>query len=36
MAAQLGLILDDAGYGDVPEGDAREIQREAVSRGLSA
>ncbi len=28
----LGQILDDVGYGDVPEGDAREIQREAVSQ----
>jgi hypothetical protein len=30
---ELTRILQDAGYGDVPEGE-REIQREAVSRGL--
>jgi subtilisin family serine protease len=32
---QLRRILDDTGYGDVPEGDAREIRREDVSRGLA-
>jgi subtilisin family serine protease len=34
VAAALGQILDQAGYGDVPEGEAREIQRETVSRGV--
>jgi Subtilase family len=34
VTEQLRRILDDVGYGDVPEGDAREIQREEVSRGL--
>ena len=34
VAAALRQILDQAGYGDVPEGEAREIQRETVSRGL--
>jgi hypothetical protein len=34
VTGQLRRILDDAGYGDVPEGDAREIRREEVSRGL--
>ena len=34
VTEQLRRILDDAGYGDVPEGDAREIRREEVSRGL--
>src|SRR5260370_39866276 len=31
---ELTRILEDVGYGDVPEGEAREIQREPVSRGL--
>ncbi len=31
VADALRQILDDAGYGDVPEGEAREIQREPVS-----
>jgi hypothetical protein len=31
VADALGQILHDAGYGDVPEGEAREIQREPVS-----
>jgi subtilase family protein len=35
VTEQLRRILDDAGYGDVPEGDAREIRREDVSRGLA-
>src|ERR1700759_558912 len=35
VAEQLRRILDDAGYGDVPEGDAREIRRADVSRGLA-
>jgi len=30
----LGRIFEDAGWGDVPEGNAREVQREAVSSGL--
>jgi subtilisin family serine protease len=34
VAAGLRQILDQAGYGNVPEGEAREIQREPVSRGL--
>ena len=34
VAAALRQILDQAGYGDVPEGEAREIQRETVSRGV--
>jgi len=34
VADALRQILDDAGYGDVPEGEAREIQREPVSRGV--
>ena len=34
VTEQLRGILDDVGYGDVPEGDAREIRREEVSRGL--
>src|SRR5580693_955198 len=34
VAAALRQILDQAGYGDVPVGEAREIQRETVSRGL--
>jgi Subtilase family len=34
VTEQLRGILDDIGYGDVPEGDAREIRREEVSRGL--
>lgn len=34
VADALRQALDDAGYGDVPEGDAREIQREPISRGL--
>ena len=34
VAGELGRILGDAGYGDVPEGEAREIRREPVSRGL--
>jgi subtilisin family serine protease len=33
VTGQLGQILNDAGYGDVPE-DARQIQSEEVSRGL--
>jgi subtilisin family serine protease len=35
VAAALRQILDQAGYGDVPVGEAREIQRETVSRGLA-
>ena len=31
VADALTPILDDAGYGDVPEGEAREIRREPVS-----
>lgn len=34
VAAALRRVLDDTGYGDVPEGDAREIRGEEVSRGL--
>jgi subtilisin family serine protease len=34
VAAALRQILDQAGYGDVPVGEAREIQRETVSRGV--
>ena len=34
VAAGLRQILDQAGYGNVPEGEAREIRRETVSRGL--
>ena len=34
VAAALGPILEQAGYGDVPEGDAREIQREPVTSGV--
>ena len=34
VTEQLGRILDDVGYGDVPEGDARQIRREELSRGL--
>jgi subtilisin family serine protease len=34
VAAALGQILDQAGYGDVPAGEAREIQREQVTSGL--
>jgi subtilisin family serine protease len=34
VAAALGQILDQAGYGDVPVGEAREIRRETVSRGV--
>src|SRR6266852_9116152 len=34
VTEQLGRILDDVGYGDVPEGDARRIRREELSRGL--
>jgi subtilisin family serine protease len=34
VAAALRQILDQAGYGNVPEGEAREIRREPVSRGL--
>ena len=30
----LTRILEAAGYGDIPEGEAREVQREPVSRGL--
>jgi subtilisin family serine protease len=30
----LGRILDEAGYGDVPEGEARQVQREPVSSGI--
>src|SRR5579859_2976515 len=30
----LGQILGDAGWGDVPEGDARQVRREPVSSGL--
>lgn len=33
VADALGQALADAGYGDVPEGEAREIRREPVSRG---
>ena len=34
VAGALRQILDQAGYGDVPEGEAREIRLEAVSRGI--
>ena len=34
VAAALGQILDQVGYGDVPEGQAREIQREPITSGL--
>ena len=34
VVAALGQILDQVGYGDVPEGQAREIQREPVTSGL--
>jgi len=34
VTEQLGQILDEVGYGDVPEGDARAIRREELSRGL--
>jgi len=34
VAAALGPILEQAGYGDVPEGEAREIQREPVTSGV--
>ncbi len=34
VADALRQILGDAGYGDVPEGEARNIQREPVSRRL--
>jgi len=34
VTGELGRIFEDAGYGDVPEGEARDIQREQVSRGL--
>ena len=34
VVGALGVILADVGYGDVPEGDAREIQREPVTSGL--
>lgn len=34
VAAALRQILDHAGNRDLPEGDAREIQREPVSRGI--
>jgi Subtilase family len=34
VAGALTRILDQAGYGDVPEGEAREIRREPLSRGL--
>jgi Subtilase family len=34
VADALRQILDNAGYGDVPEGEAREIQRESVRRRL--
>jgi subtilisin family serine protease len=34
VAGALTQVLDDAGYGDVPEGDARQIQREPVNSGL--
>ena len=33
VADALGQIFDEAGYGDVPEGDARQIRREEVSSG---
>ena len=34
VAAALRQILDQAGYGDVPAGDAREIQRQQVASGI--
>ena len=34
VVAALGPILEQAGYGDVPEGDARAIQREPVTSGV--
>src|ERR1700724_4740918 len=34
VATALGQILEQTGYGDVPEGETREIQREAVTSGL--
>jgi subtilisin family serine protease len=34
VAGALTQVLDEAGYGDIPEGDARQIQREPVSGGL--
>jgi subtilisin family serine protease len=34
VAGALRQILDQVGYGDVPEGEAREIRPEAVSRGI--
>jgi subtilisin family serine protease len=34
VAEALGAILNQAGYGDVPDGEARQIQRETVSSGL--
>ncbi len=34
VAAALGQILDQAGYGDIPEGPEREIQREPITSGL--
>jgi len=34
VTGELTRILEEAGYGDVPEGEARQIQREPVSRGL--
>jgi len=34
VVAALGPILEQVGYGDVPEGDAREIRREPVTSGV--
>jgi Subtilase family len=34
VTERLGQILDEVGYGDIPEGDARAIRREELSRGL--
>jgi subtilisin family serine protease len=34
VVGALSQILDEAGYGDLPEGEAREIQREPVTSGL--
>jgi subtilisin family serine protease len=34
VAGALGGILSQVGYGDVPEGEARDIQREPVTSGL--
>jgi hypothetical protein len=34
VATALRSILDEVGYGDVPEGDEREIQRVPVTRGI--